>query len=141
MYAQRADMIARFGESEVVLLTDRARNGQIDDAVLAAALQTATDEVDVYLSGRYPLPLPTAPRILIGVACDIARYRLVGNEVNETDPIRQRYHDAVRLLENLATGKVKLGLPASSTPPVIGGVKVSGGTRTFSSQTLADYQQ
>lgn len=115
MYAIRADMITRFGDNEVVMLTDRNRSGQIDDAVLDQHLADAAAEIDGYLAGRYPLPLATPPRVLTGYACDIARYRLCGSMAMVTDDIRDRYRDAVRFLEHVASGKVSLGGMPSGT--------------------------
>jgi phage gp36-like protein len=119
MYATKAAMIARFGEDEVIALTDRANLGVIDDAVLNSALAEADAEIDPYLAPRHQLPLASVPKILIGYACDIARYRLCGASVMETEAIRNRYKDAVRFLESVAAGKLGLGLDAANNvaPP------------------------
>lgn len=108
-YASKANMIARFGE-DVIALTDRANLGVIDDAVLANALVEADAEIDPYLAPHYQLPLSSVPKILTGYACDIARYRLCGANVTETDAIRNRYKDAIRFLESVSVGKLGLGL-------------------------------
>jgi phage gp36-like protein len=113
-YATKANMIARFGENEVIALTDRANLGVIDDAVLASALAEADAEIDPYLAPRHQLPLASVPKILTGYACDIARYRLCGANVSETEAIRNRYKDAVRFLENVSSGKIGLGLDAAN---------------------------
>lgn len=109
MYASRTDMEARFGQNEVVMLTDRSHSGDVDDSVLQQALADAAAEIDGYLAGRYPLPFATAPKVLTGHACDIARYRLCGSSAMVTDDIRDRYRDAVRFLEHVAAGKISLG--------------------------------
>lgn len=118
-YATKANMLARFGEDEVIALTDRTNIGAVDDAVLAGALAEADAEIDPYLAPRHKLPLASVPKILTGYACDIARYRLCGAGVTETDAIRNRYKDAVRFLENVAAGKIGLGLDAANNvaPP------------------------
>lgn len=118
-YAAKANMIARFGEPEVIALTDRANIGVIDDAVLAGALAEADAEVDPYLAPRHKLPLASVPKILSGFACDIARYRLCGAGVTETEEVRNRYKDAIKFLESVATGKIGLGLDAANNvaPP------------------------
>jgi phage gp36-like protein len=102
-YAVKNDMIARFGEREVVALTDRDETGVVDDAVLTQGLVTADAEINAYLAGRVALPLATPPLILIGYACDIARYRLTGANVIETDVIGRRYKDAIDFLKLFAT--------------------------------------
>jgi phage gp36-like protein len=113
-YATKTNMLARFGESEVIALTDRANLGVVDDTVLAGALAEADAEIDPYLAPRHVLPLASVPKILTGFACDIARYRLCGAGVTETDEIRNRYKDAIRFLEQAAAGKIGLGLDAAN---------------------------
>lgn len=113
-YASKTNMLARFGEPEVIALTDRANLGVVDDTVLAGALVEADAEIDPYLAPRHVLPLASVPKILTGFACDIARYRLCGAGVTETDEIRNRYKDAIRFLEQAAAGKIGLGLDAAN---------------------------
>lgn len=113
-YATAADLIARFGEDELIQLTDRSGAGVPDAAVVARALEDSGAEIDGYLASRYRLPLPTVPALLARIACDIARYRLW--EDRASDEVRRRYEDARRLLENLSSGKVSLGLPADLPP-------------------------
>jgi phage gp36-like protein len=109
VYAQIADLVGRYGEAEIVQLTDRATppTGAIDTSVAERALGDADAEIDAYLGGAYTLPLASAPPVLTRVACDIARYRLWDDQAPEE--VRHRYLDAVRLLEAIATGKVTLG--------------------------------
>lgn len=127
-YASKANMLARFGEHEVIALTDRANLGTVDDAVLAGALAEADAEIDPYLAPRHKLPLASVPKILSGFACDIARYRLCGTGgVTETDEVRNRYKDAVKFLESVASGKIGLGLDAANQ------VAVPSNTVQFSS--------
>lgn len=116
MYATKADMLNRFGDREVIALTDRANLGVINDTVLDAALAESMAEIDPYLAPRHQLPLANVPRIVTGFACDIARYRLCGSGVTLTDDIRDRYKDAIRFFEHVAAGKIGLGLDAANNP-------------------------
>ena len=52
MYAGVQDMVARFGDLEVLQLSDRQQQGVIDTAVVETALADATAEIDAYL-GRF----------------------------------------------------------------------------------------
>lgn len=108
-YATLADMVARFGEHEVIELSDRSRIGEVDPVVVADALVDASGEIDSYLSGRYTVPLVAVPRLMIGLCCDIARYRLCGSETRETEVINTRYKNAIRFLEKAAKGEVLIG--------------------------------
>lgn len=110
-YASVADLVARYGEAELIQRTDRAGAGVIDAAVAQRALDDAAAEIDGHLAARYRLPLATVPPLLSRVACDIARYRLWEDLASEE--VRKRYEDARRLLENLSRGTVSLGLPAN----------------------------
>lgn len=139
-YAIETDMISRFGNPEVVALTDRANTGLIDAAVLATAIELAGDEIDGYLSGRYGLPLANPPKLLTGLCCDIARYRLCGADVQETEAVRARYKDAVRVLEAVRDGKLTLGLdPAAQPVGTRDTVLINNGRRVFDQDALSDY--
>lgn len=112
-YATQADLETRFGAAEILQLADRDGDDIADSGVVAGALAEADAEIDAHLAGRYVLPLATVPAILVRLACDIARYRLMAD--NPLEEARKRYEDARRTLESLAAGRVSLGLPAAST--------------------------
>lgn len=124
-YATPAQFVARFTEREAIALSDRAGSGVLDEAqLLDGGLQPATDEINGFLGRRYALPLAvggvpmaTPPAVLVGICCDIARYRLTGTEVQETDAIRRRYTDAVKALQLLADGKTVF----AESPDLVGG--------------------
>ncbi|WP_157669909.1 gp436 family protein [Chitinibacter sp. GC72] len=107
-YATQADMLLRFGEDELLGLTDRENTGTIEASVVERNIADADAEIDGYLAARYQLPLGHTPPILNRLSCDIARYHLYGERV--TDTVRKRYEDAVRLLKGMADGSVKLGI-------------------------------
>lgn len=136
MYASVADMIERFGETEIVELTDLEHTGQVDTAMAEQALTDATAEIDGYLAARYRLPVTDTPRLLSLLCTDIARYRLQRGVT--TDQARQRYEDALAQLKAIARGEINLPLdtppPASAEPQV-----VTGSGRTFNSDTLRGY--
>lgn len=110
MYAGVQDMVARFGDLEVLQLSDRQQQGVINTAVVETALADATAEIDAYL-GRFKQPFKETPPILTRLCCDIARYRLcAASGVLITEEIRNRYQiDVLNLLKALAKGDVQLG--------------------------------
>jgi len=139
-YATQQNMVDRFGEREVIALTDRDNTGVIDATVLAQGLDAAAGEVNAYLAVRYALPLTSTPIIVRDFACDIARFRLCGGEVTETEEVRNRYKDAIKFFERVADGKISLGLDGlNQTQIPAGAVLISTNDRVFSKATLNDY--
>lgn len=109
-YCTRDDLVTRFGEEEIIRLTDHDNSvGAVVDAVLDQAIADATGEIDGYIAVRHSLPLPQVPAMLVQIACDIARYYLYEDHAHEQ--VRERYEDARRRLEGIAAGKIHLGLP------------------------------
>ncbi|HEZ0533523.1 TPA: DUF1320 family protein [Neisseria meningitidis] len=134
-YATVADMIARFGELEVLQLTDRNQEGVIDKAVAKTALDDATAEIDAYL-GRFKRPFGKIPPLLVRLCCDIARYRLTAAQgVLITEEIRNRYKiDVLDLLRAMAKGEVQLGVDDSGEEVAAGEdgiVFVNGKNKVF----------
>ncbi len=109
-YATIADLEQAYGPAELAQLTA----GQPHTATLQRALDDATAEVQAYLAARYPLPLAHVPPLLRNLTADVARYRLWRHAAS--DEVRQRYEDARRVLEHIASGKVSLGMPAAQAP-------------------------
>lgn len=107
-YATYADLIREFSEVEMARVSDRDRAGSEDRSVIQQALDFADDLIDGYLRERYSLPLPSVPKNLIGVACDIARYRLYQDQ--PTELVIMRYDAALNWLKDVARGLVGLDL-------------------------------
>ncbi len=110
-YATQANLIARFGEAELIQLTDRPDRadpenaGTIDSSVLNQAIADAEAEINGYLN-RYTLPLPFIPPILTGIHCDFTRWRLYVFQM--TDVVDERYKAGTKYLTLIATGKIDL---------------------------------
>lgn len=137
-YATAQDMIDRFGQQEMIELTDRANLGAIDAIVLGRALADADAEINGYLASRYALPLASVPPVLVAKASDMARYYLYDVRVSEA--VKARYDDAVKYLQSLAKGLVSLGLDPVDVPVAdAGGVQITANDRVFNGTGLADY--
>lgn len=115
-YATVADMVARFGDLELIQITDRNHDGVIDHGAAETALDDATAEIDAYL-GRFARPFVQTPPILKRLCCDIARYRLTAaSGVLITEEIRNRYKiDVLDMLRAIAKGEVLLGADLAGT--------------------------
>lgn len=133
MYCSTQDLIGRFGEDELIQLTDVANAQgeyayQINQDQVDRAIADATATIDGYLAGRYPLPLPEIPPVLLRLACDMARYFL--HDRSPLEEVTERYKEAVRYLEKVAAGSVTLGITAQGERPQTtdGAVMMSGGS-------------
>lgn len=91
------DLIERFGEEELINLSDKAQFQFIDENVIAHAIDDATAEVVGYLNptglvacGAY---IGIAPKSLKLKICDIARYYLY--EDGATEIVEKRYKQAI----------------------------------------------
>ena len=107
-YTTEADLIDRYGERMLVLLTDRASpaTGTIDSAVVSAAIEGAEAVIDGYLATRYALPLSAVPKLISEIAEAIAIWKL---HPAAPDPkIEADYRTAMTLLGDIAAGRVRL---------------------------------
>ncbi len=139
-YATKADMLKRFGEAELIALTDRENAGVVADSLVADAIASAEGEINPYLQAQYALPLTDVPIVVRDFTCDVARYRLCGGEVVETEEVRTRYEDAIAFFRRVAEGKVSLGLTLANQPtPSVGMVQSVNADRVLSQGSLADY--
>jgi phage gp36-like protein len=132
-------MIARFGELEMIQLTDRDNTtGVVNLAVLDAAIADAEAEVDSYISVRYAMPLASVPDIVKSMTADVARYRLYDTEVPEI--VEKRYDAALRLLRDVAARRASLDKDINGNDaPVSNGVKISKPPRVFNDSSLDGY--
>lgn len=126
-YATVSDMVARFGEQEMVLLTDLVNipPTTIDEDRVALKLEDATSYVEGYIGQVYRLPLRgclkpatvpggepvyVSPPVLVRLVCDVARYYLHDDLAPENEVYR-RYRAATKELEAIADGKALLSCP------------------------------
>lgn len=124
-YATRADLATRYGERELIQVTDKAKppSGAADEATIARALADADAEIDSRIGVRYTVPLAApAPGVIVDAACRIARYKL--HEDKATEKIRRDYEDAVAYLRDVATGRANV--PGATEPSGGDGVTVGG---------------
>lgn len=111
-YCTQQDLVDRFGNDELVELTDRQQLGEIDAAVVTASIADATADIDMYLSVRYALPLATVPTVLTRLCCDIARFYLHDNAAPER--VEKANAAAIELLQAIAEGKIDLQTGSTS---------------------------
>lgn len=108
IYATQINMTDRFGETEIVQISDKDVHLNVINVVrVNAALADASNFIDLYLSKCYALPLLNLSPYLIHLCCDIARYymydsiRLSSSNDFEDHESARRYRQAVKTLESI----------------------------------------
>ncbi|OED40227.1 hypothetical protein ACH42_17080 [Endozoicomonas sp. (ex Bugula neritina AB1)] len=136
-YCDQNGMITRYGESELVTLTDTSDTGQIDSDALHVALSDASDEIDSYLAVRHSLPLESTPDILVRLCADITRYRLYDDRM--LDEVESRYKDSIKLLRDIARGTAQLPIKELTSPAgEVASTKTSN-DRIFTKESLEGF--
>lgn len=128
-YAVEQDIADRYGADALLVVADRDGDGFVDSDIVETALVDAGAEIDAYLTAKYDLPLKDVPPVLTRLSVDIALYRLSGDAGALTEERRQRYEDAIKLLEAISTGKASLGL--ENPPASVGSVWSASKPRLF----------
>lgn len=136
-YTTEQDMVDRFGQDELIQLTDRSNTGAIDTTVLDDAIADAGNEIDSYLGGRYTLPLSTVPPVLNRVCAEIARYRLYTFEAPAE--VANRYKANTQWLTQVANGVIQLGVDAVGAQPADAVTPPNPPARVFTYDTLKDF--
>ena len=137
-YATQQNLVDRFGESEILKISDRDGDGAIDAGVVAKALADADAEIDSYIGKRYALPLASVPARVVALAEDLALYKLYPS--NPSDDVVNYRNDAIAFLRDVARGTAVLpGLDGADPAPVSAGVEVAGPERVFSRDTLKGF--
>ncbi|MES0879694.1 gp436 family protein [Roseibium sp. SCP14] len=141
-YVTQQDMIDRFGEQELIQLTDRTNRpaSTIDATTVAAAIGDAEKLADSYLAKRYALPLTPVPDVLVPIVANIARYNLYGERAEKDSAVTRNHKDALTWLKDVAAGTVQLEAAGVASGQSAGGqVQVSAPERIFSRDSLGGY--
>jgi len=139
-YATQQDLIDRFGEQELIQLTDRAEPpaDEVDDTVVARALTDAENLIDGHLvPGGYLLPMSPVPDLVRKIACDVARYYL--HKDAATDQVRKSFEDAMKQLAAITRGDIKLSAASVATPGSGGDPIYEAPEPIFTPDNLRDY--
>lgn len=129
-YCTVQDLIERFGERELRDSVQLDADAPIEGPAFAAAIVDASAEIDAYLSQRYAVPIQRRVPVLVTLACQIARYRLLDGRDHKQ--AIERYERAIELLKALASGEVGLGdAAAQGESSTVGGAEVRAERHPF----------
>lgn len=137
-YVTLQGLIDRYGETELIQLSDRTGAGVVDADVIDRAIADADAEIDAYLSGRMALPLASVPPLLARLAAALVRHSLYTVEAPE--PVTQARTAAIALLRDIAAGRASLGPSADgAATPATAAPSFAAPARVFDDAGLAGY--
>jgi len=115
-YATSDDMIERFDEAQLIKVASNTveAGDELDSAKIERAIAGADAIIDLHLRGRYAVPLATVPAEILGISCDIARYKLYGDATNAPEAAKDAYLAAMKMLASIRDGASVLDAPAAS---------------------------
>lgn len=110
----------------------QAGHGRIDETVISDALSRHLGSGQLF-ADRYATPLSDLAPIppVVSITGDIARYRLTGGDIRDTDPIRERYTKALNWLRDVADGRRAFPGPPPAGTETPGAVLLEPGTRPW----------
>lgn len=145
MYATVTDMIARFGETQIIRLSqpeDRTA-ATVDEEKVNIALADASAVIDGYIRGRYFVPISVPPAEIVRATCILARYDLSDTERSSpTEEMSKGRADVIKWLESISKELVNLDVPralVTGTDQVGSGPRISDRGRVFSQHTLRGF--
>lgn len=116
MYATIEELIARYGQNEILQLACQSDDeSQIDAKAVEIALLDGAELINSYVAVKHALPLSVVPEVLKRINCELARYFLY--KIGRTEELEKSYEKNIRYLRDVAQGGVILEHSASGQAP------------------------
>ncbi len=126
MYATVADMIDRFGATEMLRLSsvDGPLPETVQEPTVLRAIADVSAVIDTFLRARYLVPLTPPGADIVRAACVLARYDLaMGGDREPSDQMARDRDQVMAWLRKIADGDVLVDQAAPTAP-------VGSGART-----------
>jgi len=109
-YSDLDALCERIKRTDLVVLTDDEKKGDVDQGRIDQAIEDADATIDSHLRERYTVPLVVVPKFVVKISADLAIYNLFSRirTHDMPDAMRARYKDAIAELEKIASGKIHL---------------------------------
>ncbi len=130
------DLVAELGETKLAELS--GDGSEIVQSVVNEALSLATEEVKAYVFARYELEETSLPNILLHLTKKIAIYNLYlrkNRELLVPIEVTNEKKEAVRLLEQISAGNLKIQLPEKTLKIIF-----HSGERLFDDAHLEEFR-
>jgi len=143
-YCVYDDLVKICPERVLTQLSDDAKAGIPDQAVITEEITAEADIIDAYIGNVVKLPIIGAiPSILKRLNAPMAIYKLFIRKKTPPEHWQKQYDNCIKTLENIRDGKITLGLqPAPDSPDLedLPGNFISNSRTTiFSSEEMDKY--
>ena len=138
-YSAKADILEQLDEDVLIQLTDDDDAGSVDDDKVTRAVADADATIDAYCQGRYTIPLSPVPDKIRQVSVDIAIYNLYSRRKGAPETRKDRYNAAIRFLEKVSEGKIKLGASTPAATNTANSVKIDYNDRIFTRDKMSGF--
>lgn len=108
-YSGISDILGQIEETKLIQLTDDEGVGTANEARIVRAIADADAEIDGYVGSRHAVPLSPVPESIRRLSVEIAIYNLHARRDKVPEHRVERYKACVKLLEQIALGKISLG--------------------------------
>lgn len=139
-YATTADLIARYGETEIARLSAAyGAEVAVDATRCAVVLDVATALVDSYLRARYAVPLADPPGEVVNAVIVIARHELAQGDGREpSTQMTEARKEVIAWLGKIAAGTVKI---AGASSIEDGGTAIGDAASADSGARISDRER
>jgi phage gp36-like protein len=139
-YCDLDDILDMMDEAEVIRYTDDEDAGVVNTAVTDKAMAAADALIDSHLATRYGVPVSPVPGIVRDLAVDIAIYKICSRRGQSPEEIRTKYEDAVKYLEKVAAGKIRIpGANPADGNAGSDAVSIANSPRIFSRDSMKEW--
>ncbi len=139
-YCTQADILNLLNETVLIQLSDDDGAGEIDTAKVERAIADADAAIDAYCQDRYVIPLDPVPPRIRQIGVDLAAYNLYSRSDLEMPEIRkERNKEAIRFLEKVAEGKIRLGAATPAPANTGHAVSMDADDRIFTRDRMSGF--
>lgn len=117
-YCTLEDIKKAIPEENLIQTTDDEGFGVVNVERVDEAINSADQLIDGYLRGRYTLPLNPIPGLIKKLSIDLAIFYVYSRrfELEMPQTMTDRFKNAVKILEQIQKGVIKLGIETEQSP-------------------------
>lgn len=117
MYCTINDIINELSYKISAQLSNDADPNTLNDTLIEQYISDASELINSYLRGRYPLPLQSDHAIIKNICIDVVKYELYKRRSKLDENLKDIYNNAISDLNKLQRGIIVLDEGTTDTRP------------------------